>query len=61
MLKEIEWVPEERITLFTADGLIQIGGSLVPQRVSSSEVCHFYSVSFNCSKEYKIKLLFFIF
>ncbi|XP_050243177.1 uncharacterized protein LOC126691897 isoform X2 [Quercus robur] len=34
---EIEWVPEERITLFTADGLIQIGGSLVPQRVSSSE------------------------
>ncbi|KAK7856744.1 uncharacterized protein LOC112025710 [Quercus suber] len=34
---EIEWVPEERITLFTADGLIQIGGSLVPQCVSSSE------------------------
>uniref|UniRef100_A0A2N9GLR5 DUF7811 domain-containing protein n=1 Tax=Fagus sylvatica TaxID=28930 RepID=A0A2N9GLR5_FAGSY len=34
---EIRWVPEERVTLFTADGLIQIGGSLVPRRVSSSE------------------------
>ncbi|GMY14805.1 KAT8 regulatory NSL complex subunit 1 like [Fagus crenata] len=34
---EIRWVPEDRVTLFTADGLIQIGGSLVPRRVSSSE------------------------
>ncbi|XP_062167198.1 uncharacterized protein LOC133873506 isoform X1 [Alnus glutinosa] len=34
---EIQWVPEERVTLFTADGLIQIGGSMVPRRVSSSE------------------------
>ncbi|TKY52941.1 anthranilate synthase alpha subunit 1 [Spatholobus suberectus] len=34
---EIQWVPEERITLFTADGLIQIGGSMVPRRVSSSD------------------------
>ncbi|RWR91573.1 hypothetical protein CKAN_02073600 [Cinnamomum micranthum f. kanehirae] len=28
----IHWVPEDRITLFTADGLIQIGGSLVPRQ-----------------------------
>ncbi|XP_074369025.1 uncharacterized protein LOC141709032 isoform X2 [Apium graveolens] len=33
----IEWVSEERVTLFTADGLVQIGGSLVPKRVSSSD------------------------
>ncbi|ESQ52317.1 hypothetical protein EUTSA_v10017183mg [Eutrema salsugineum] len=32
----IEWVPEERITLFTSDGLIQIGGNMVPRRVKSS-------------------------
>ncbi|MQM22613.1 hypothetical protein Taro_055668 [Colocasia esculenta] len=32
----IQWMPEEQITLFTTDGLIQIGGSLVPRRVSSS-------------------------
>ncbi|KAL9429403.1 hypothetical protein AB3S75_031252 [Citrus x aurantiifolia] len=32
----IEWVQEERVTLFTADGLVQIGGSMVPRRVSSS-------------------------
>ncbi|EFH57737.1 hypothetical protein ARALYDRAFT_321394 [Arabidopsis lyrata subsp. lyrata] len=25
---EIEWVPEERITLFTTDGLVQIGGNM---------------------------------
>ncbi|KAL9686466.1 hypothetical protein QQ045_023926 [Rhodiola kirilowii] len=31
----IEWVQEETVTLFTADGLIQIGGSLVPRQVSS--------------------------
>ncbi|XP_015898428.3 uncharacterized protein LOC107431912 [Ziziphus jujuba] len=34
---EIHWVPEGKVTLFTADGLIQIGGSVVPRRVSSSE------------------------
>ncbi|KAL2323241.1 hypothetical protein Fmac_027620 [Flemingia macrophylla] len=34
---EIQWVPEERITLFTADGLVQIGGSMVPRRVTSSD------------------------
>ncbi|KAI4300321.1 hypothetical protein L6164_033712 [Bauhinia variegata] len=34
---EIQWVPEERVTLFTADGLIQIGGSMVPRRISSSD------------------------
>ncbi|KAG4959527.1 hypothetical protein AAZX31_13G125000 [Glycine max] len=37
---EIQWIPEERITLFTADGLIQIGGSMVPRRVSSSDKKH---------------------
>nr|GMD44527.1 uncharacterized protein LOC109181692 [Ipomoea batatas] len=33
----VQWVQEDKVTLFTADGLIQIGGSLVPQRVSSSD------------------------
>ncbi|KAI3447558.1 hypothetical protein Pfo_004223 [Paulownia fortunei] len=33
----IEWVSEEKVTLFTADGLIQIGGNLVPRRVSSAD------------------------
>ncbi|XP_052175571.1 uncharacterized protein LOC127790256 isoform X2 [Diospyros lotus] len=33
----IQWVPEERVTLFTTDGLIQIGGSMVPRHISSSE------------------------
>lgn len=32
----IEWVSEEKVTLFTSDGLIQIGGNLVPRRVSSA-------------------------
>ncbi|KAL1545820.1 hypothetical protein AAHA92_22500 [Salvia divinorum] len=32
----IQWVSEEKITLFTSDGLIQIGGNLVPRRVSSA-------------------------
>ncbi|XAR69140.1 hypothetical protein NMG60_11000620 [Bertholletia excelsa] len=36
----IQWVPEERVTLFTADGLIQIGGSMVPRRISSSDKKH---------------------
>ncbi|KAA8518715.1 hypothetical protein F0562_016511 [Nyssa sinensis] len=34
---DIQWVQEERITLFTADGLIQIGGSVVPRHISSSD------------------------
>ncbi|KAL9683086.1 hypothetical protein QQ045_014901 [Rhodiola kirilowii] len=34
----IEWVQDETVTLFTADGLIQIGGSLVPRHVSSLNV-----------------------
>jgi hypothetical protein len=50
---EIQWVPEERVTLFTADGLIQIGGSMVPRRVSSSEVCHFYLGNCNTLKNIK--------
>ncbi|KAK9290598.1 hypothetical protein L1049_008769 [Liquidambar formosana] len=33
----IQWVPEERVTLFTAEGLIQIGGSMVPRRIPSSD------------------------
>ncbi|KAL8516704.1 hypothetical protein ACS0TY_015095 [Phlomoides rotata] len=33
----IQWVSEERITLFTSDGLVQIGGNLVPRRVSSAD------------------------
>ncbi|CAM8972360.1 unnamed protein product [Rhodiola kirilowii] len=36
----IEWVQEETVTLFTADGLIQIGGSLVPRHVSSLNKKH---------------------
>ncbi|KAF8720383.1 hypothetical protein HU200_023886 [Digitaria exilis] len=38
VLADIQWVPEDRVTLFTSDGLVQIGGSLVPRRVSSSEL-----------------------
>ncbi|XLU47028.1 uncharacterized protein LOC107626473 isoform X1 [Arachis ipaensis] len=34
---EIQWVHEDRITLFTADGLVQIGGSITPRHVSSSD------------------------
>ncbi|CAN0881154.1 hypothetical protein LINGRAHAP2_LOCUS14068 [Linum grandiflorum] len=33
----IEWVQEEKVTLFTTDGLIQIGGNLVPRLVRSSD------------------------
>ncbi|KAL8214481.1 hypothetical protein R6Q57_003930 [Mikania cordata] len=32
----IAWEQQETITLFTADGLVQIGGLMVPKRVSSS-------------------------
>ncbi|KAI3743443.1 hypothetical protein L1987_61152 [Smallanthus sonchifolius] len=32
----IEWEQQETITLFTADGLVQIGGLMVPKRVSPS-------------------------
>uniref|UniRef100_A0A0D9Z270 DUF7811 domain-containing protein n=1 Tax=Oryza glumipatula TaxID=40148 RepID=A0A0D9Z270_9ORYZ len=35
---DIQWVPEDRVTLFTSDGLVQIGGSLVPRRITPSEV-----------------------
>uniref|UniRef100_A0A0E0NPT3 DUF7811 domain-containing protein n=1 Tax=Oryza rufipogon TaxID=4529 RepID=A0A0E0NPT3_ORYRU len=34
---DIQWVPEDRVTLFTSDGLVQIGGSLVPRRITPSE------------------------
>ncbi|KAF6140249.1 hypothetical protein GIB67_000297 [Kingdonia uniflora] len=33
----IQWVPQDRVTLFTTDGLVQIGGSTVPRRISSSD------------------------
>ncbi|XP_068640904.1 uncharacterized protein [Aristolochia californica] len=33
----IEWVPEERVTLFTTDGILQIGGSLLPCHISLSK------------------------
>ncbi|KAK1426068.1 hypothetical protein QVD17_14736 [Tagetes erecta] len=33
----IEWEQQETITLFTADGLVQIGGLMVPKRVSPSQ------------------------
>ncbi|CAK7343178.1 unnamed protein product [Dovyalis caffra] len=33
----IEWVQEERITLFTSDGLIQIGGSVVPRLATATD------------------------
>ena len=35
----IEWERQETITLFTSDGLVQIGGLMVPKRVSSAQVC----------------------
>ncbi|XP_078440428.1 D-tagatose-1,6-bisphosphate aldolase subunit [Wolffia australiana] len=34
--EEIQWVVEDRITLFTSEGLIHIGGSLVPRRTQSN-------------------------
>lgn len=46
LLTGIQWVPEEKITLFTADGLIQIGGSMVPKRIPSADVCSFLFVLF---------------
>ncbi|KAF5207925.1 D-tagatose-1,6-bisphosphate aldolase subunit [Thalictrum thalictroides] len=33
----IQWVPEDRVTLFTTEGLVQIGGSVIPRRISSSD------------------------
>ncbi|GAA0142412.1 aldolase [Lithospermum erythrorhizon] len=33
----LEWVREETVTLFTADGIIQFGGNLVPRRVTGSD------------------------
>ncbi|PWA58754.1 hypothetical protein CTI12_AA388060 [Artemisia annua] len=36
----IEWERQETITLFTSDGLVQIGGLMVPKRVSSAQKKH---------------------
>ncbi|XP_060201119.1 LOW QUALITY PROTEIN: uncharacterized protein LOC132629785 [Lycium barbarum] len=33
----LHWIQEEKITLFTADGLIQFGGNIVPRRVSFAD------------------------
>lgn len=33
----IEWIQEDIVTLFTTDGLIQIGGSLIPHQSSAME------------------------
>ncbi|KAE8679386.1 ABC transporter B family member 1-like [Hibiscus syriacus] len=34
---DVEWVQEERVTLFTSEGLIQIGGSMIPRRIATSD------------------------
>lgn len=34
---EIQWVSQDKFTFFTTDGLIQIGGNMVPRRVKSSD------------------------
>nr|XP_004513735.3 uncharacterized protein LOC101499657 [Cicer arietinum] len=34
---EFQWLPEDRVTLFTTDGLFQIGGKMVPRCVRSSD------------------------
>ncbi|KAK9073369.1 hypothetical protein SSX86_007693 [Deinandra increscens subsp. villosa] len=49
----IEWEQQETITLFTADGLVQIGGLMVPKRVSSSRVQEAMTVGFE-SMESKV-------
>ncbi|KAK9126629.1 hypothetical protein Scep_015475 [Stephania cephalantha] len=41
----IHWESEERVTLFTTEGLIHIGGSVVPRRVASSKRSHRYRES----------------
>ncbi|XP_055809149.1 uncharacterized protein LOC129877653 [Solanum dulcamara] len=33
----VQWVQEEKITLFTADGLVQLGGNMVKRQMSSSD------------------------
>ncbi|CAH9114338.1 unnamed protein product [Cuscuta epithymum] len=33
----VQWVQEDKVTLFTTDGLIQIGGNFVPQRISDKK------------------------
>lgn len=34
---DLQWVQEDTITLFTSDGLMRIGGSVVPRRISPSD------------------------
>ncbi|KAL6534144.1 hypothetical protein OROHE_013069 [Orobanche hederae] len=33
----VQWVSEERVTLFTSDGLIQIGGNIVQRRLTPAD------------------------
>ncbi|XP_057814865.1 uncharacterized protein LOC131028572 isoform X4 [Cryptomeria japonica] len=33
----LQWVQEDTITLFTTEGLMQIGGSVVPRRINNSQ------------------------
>lgn len=41
MFAAIQWVPGDKITLFTTEGLIQLGGSLVPRRFPVGDVMSF--------------------
>lgn len=47
VLAAIQWVPEDRVTLFTTEGLVQIGGSVIPRRISSSDVCHLLILNYH--------------
>ncbi|XP_021994676.1 uncharacterized protein LOC110891288 isoform X2 [Helianthus annuus] len=49
----IEWEQQETITLFTADGLVQIGGLMVPKRVSSSQKKQLKSKTSARSQQFK--------
>lgn len=61
MFAAIHWVPEDRITLFTSDGLIQIGGFLVPRQfpadVFSISSCNLKYCSYHLSN--KVFLFYF--
>ncbi|KAL9239331.1 hypothetical protein vseg_013666 [Gypsophila vaccaria] len=48
----IQWVREDKITLFTSDGLVQLGGSLTPKRITPSEK-HQGKVAFQKSQRFQ--------
>lgn len=58
---EIQWVPEGKVTFFTSDGLIQIGGSMVPRRVTSSDVCLLFNGTCNLAFIFNIWFCLFSF